>query len=106
MRPTIKSAIKSFSLLAVLAVIAYCANVIIGPGANYLFLAKPESTPSILDILPPSFALRIIVMGTVVTLLFALSYLPWYLKDRKSKDEPCTPPVEEYDEDEIPTILR
>ena len=85
MRPTVKSAIKSYAALVILAVIAYSANVIIGPGANYLFMARPESTPSILDILPPNFALRLLVMGLVVTLLFFLSYLPWYLKDRKSK---------------------
>ena len=85
MRPTVKSAVRSYVLLAVLAVIAYVANVVIGPGANYLFMARPEDTPSILDILPPIFAVRILVMAAVVTLLFALSYLPWYLKDRKER---------------------
>ncbi|MBE6537130.1 MAG: TIGR02206 family membrane protein [Ruminococcaceae bacterium] len=85
MRPTVKSAIKSYVALAVLAVIAYVANTVIGPGANYLFMAKPESTPSILDILPPNFVLRIIIMATAVTLLYVLSYLPWYFKDRKAK---------------------
>lgn len=85
MRPTVKSAIKSYACLAILAVIAYFANSILGPGANYLFMAKPESTPSILDILPPNFALRLIIMACAVTLLFALSYLPWFLKDRKAK---------------------
>ena len=85
MRPTVKSAFKSYGCLAVLAVIAYTANQMIGPGANYLFMAKPEDTPSVLDILPPNFALRLLVMACVVTLLFTLSYLPWYLKDRKEK---------------------
>ena len=86
MRPTIKSAIKSYVALAILAVIAYSANVIIGPGANYLYMARPESTPSILDILPPNFAVRLIIMAAVVTLLFFLSYLPWYLMDKKNKE--------------------
>ncbi len=85
MRPTLRSALRSVSLLAVLAVIAYCANRILGPGANYLFMAEPEATPSILDILPPNFTLRAIVMATVILTMFALSYLPWYLKDRKAK---------------------
>ena len=84
-RPTLKSFAKSYGCLAILAVIAYSANTIIGPGANYLFMAKPESTPSILDILPPNFALRIFIMAAAVTFLFALSYLPWYLMDRKKK---------------------
>ena len=85
MRPTVKSAVKSYSCLFVLAVIAYFANRMIGPGANYLFMAKPEDTPSILDILPPNFALRILVMASAVTFLFFLSYLPWMIMDLKKK---------------------
>ncbi len=85
MRPTIKSAAKSYVALIVLAVIAYAANRMIGPGANYLFMARPEDTPSVLDILPPNFALRLLVMVTVITLLFGVAYLPWYLKDKKAK---------------------
>lgn len=85
MRPTFRSAVKAYIALAVLAVIAYIANRLIGPGANYLFLAKPEDTPSILDILPPNFLLRICVMVGVITLMFFLAYLPWLLKDRKVK---------------------
>ena len=83
MRPNKKSFIKAYIGLVALAVIAYFANDLIGPGANYLFMAKPEATPSVLDILPPNFALRILVMASVVTLLFVLAYLPWYIKDKK-----------------------
>ncbi|MBQ9744003.1 MAG: TIGR02206 family membrane protein [Clostridia bacterium] len=85
MRPTVKSAIKSYSLLAVLAVIAGFANSIIGPGANYLFMAKPESTESILDFLPANYALRIFVMALAITALFVISYLPWFFMDRRTK---------------------
>ena len=85
MRPTVKSAVKSYVALIVLAVIAYFSNQLIGPGANYLFMARPEDTPSVLDILPPNFALRLLVMAAVVTLMFGLSYLPWYLRDRRAK---------------------
>ena len=85
MRPNLKSIVKSYVAFAVLAVIAFFANRIIGPGANYLYMARPEDTPSILDILPPNFAVRLLVMATVVSLLYALSYLPWYLMDRKAK---------------------
>ena len=85
MRPTVKSAIKSYSVLVVLAVIAYIANSILGPGANYLFMAKPEDTPSILDILPSIYVVRILIMGIAVTTLFFVAYLPWFLKDRKAK---------------------
>ena len=87
MRPTVKSAIKSYSVLVVLAIVAYTANSVLGPGANYLFMAKPEDTPSILDILPSIYALRILIMGVAVTTLFFVAYLPWFLKDRKAKLE-------------------
>jgi hypothetical integral membrane protein (TIGR02206 family) len=85
MRPNLKSIAKSYGALFVLAGVAYYVNRLIGPGANYLFMAKPEDTPSILDILPPNYALRLGVMASVITLMFALAYLPWYLKDRKAR---------------------
>lgn len=85
MRPTVKSAVKAYIALVVLAVIAFFANRIIGPGANYLFMAKPEDTPSILDILPPNFTLRLLIMAAAVTALFFLSYLPWLVLDRRKK---------------------
>jgi len=88
MRPTIKSAIRSLAWLSVLCVIAYAANRMLGPGANYLFMAEPEATPSILDILPPNFTLRVIVMASVILVMFCLAYLPWYLKDRKQAKTP------------------
>ena len=85
LRPTVKSAIKAYAALVVLAVVAFFANRLIGPGANYLFMAKPEDTPSILDILPPNFVLRLVIMAATVTALFAVAYLPWFLMDRKTK---------------------
>ena len=84
MRPTVKSAIKSYIALLIMAVIAYSVNTMI-PGANYLYLARPEAAPSVLDILPPNFALRTGIIAAVITLMFALAYLPWYLKDKKAK---------------------
>ena len=84
MRPTVKSAIKSYIALLIMAVIAYSVNTMI-PGANYLYLARPEAAPSVLDILPPNFALRTGIIAAVITLMFGLAYLPWYLKDKKAK---------------------
>lgn len=89
MRPTVKSAIRAYIALAVLAVIAYFTNQLIGPGANYLFMARPEDTPSILDILPPNFALRLLIMAAAITALFFVAYLPWLLKDRKTSKVPA-----------------
>ena len=85
MRPTVRSIIKSASALGILGVIALIANRLIGPGANYLFLAKPEDTPSVLDVLPPNFFLRLAVMVAVIALMYFLAYLPWLLKDRKAQ---------------------
>ena len=82
MRPTVKSAVRSYIALLVMALIAYNVNVMI-PGANYLYLARPEAAPSVLDILPPNFALRTMIIAVVITAMFGLAYLPWYLKDKK-----------------------
>lgn len=87
MRPTFKSLMKSYVALVILAIIAYFTNQLLGPGANYLFMAKPEDTPSVLDILPPNFVLRLVVMAAVVSLMFFVAYLPWFLKDRRAKQE-------------------
>ena len=85
MRPNKKSFLKAYIGIVLLAIIAYFANRLIGPGANYLFMARPEATPSILDILPPNFVLRLLVMASVITLLFVLVYLPWHIKDKNAK---------------------
>ena len=85
MRPNFKSVIKSYIAMAILTVIATWANNLLGSPANYLFMAEPEPTASILDYLPKNYFLRMLLMGSVVTLLFGLSYLPWFLKDRKAK---------------------
>ncbi|MBR5545582.1 MAG: TIGR02206 family membrane protein [Clostridia bacterium] len=84
MRPTIKSAIRSYAALVVMAVIAYWVNSMI-PGANYLYMARPEAAPSVLDILPPNFALRLMIMTLVITAMYVLAYMPWYFKDKREK---------------------
>ena len=83
MRPTVRSAVKSFGLLVAMCFLAYWVNTMI-PGANYLFLARPEAAPSVLDILPPNFVLRTAIMVAVILAMYALAYLPWYLKDQKT----------------------
>ena len=70
-------------VLLVMAVIAYTVNTML-PGANYLYMARPESAPSVLDILPPNFALRLTIMAAVIILMFGLAYLPWYIKDKRT----------------------
>lgn len=83
-RPTIKSAAKSYIGLLIMVIIAYFVNNML-PGANYLYIARPESAPSVLDILPEFYPLRMLIMASAITAMYALAYLPWYLKDRKMK---------------------
>ncbi len=83
MRPNRRSLIRSYCALLAMAVLAAWVNHLI-PGANYLYMARPESAPSVLDILPPHYGLRVCIIVVVITAMFLLAYLPWYLKDRKT----------------------
>ena len=82
-RPTVRSVAKSYIALWCMVIFAYWVNRMI-PGANYLYMARPEAAPSVLDILPPNFFLRTFIMGAVITAMFGIAYLPWYRKDKKS----------------------
>ena len=84
MRPTIRSAVRSYVALVAMAVIAYGVNRMI-PGANYLYMARPEAAPSVLDILPANFALRTSIIVLVITAMYALAYLPWAIADRRKQ---------------------
>ena len=84
MRPTVKSAVKSYVALAAMSALAYWVNTMI-PGANYLYMARPEAAPSVLDILPPNFGLRVSIMAFAMVVMYALAYLPWYRLDKKKK---------------------
>ena len=83
MRPAAKSFVRAYICLAVLAVIAFIANQMLGAGANYLFMAELEETASILNFLPKNYALRVLLMAGAITLCFVLAYLPWFFKDKK-----------------------
>lgn len=83
-RPNWKSMLKSYLSLIVLAIIAIIANNML-PGANYLYVARPEDTASILDFLPKNYIVRLILMAAIITLLFFVIYLPWLIKDIKAK---------------------
>lgn len=84
-RPKPRSLIRAYVALVVLALVAFWANQMLGAGANYLFMAKPEDTPSVLDVLPSNYGLRLVIMAAAVSFMFCMSYLPWYLMDRKAK---------------------
>ena len=84
MRPTPRSAVRSYIMLAILAAVAFFTNQLLGEDANYLFMALPEDTPTILDILPANLAIRIPIMAAIITIMFFLAYLPWLIKDKKA----------------------
>ena len=84
MRPNFRSMVRSYVSLLALTAFAYWVNQLL-PGANYLYMARPEAAPSVLDILPPNFLLRFAVMFAVITAMYGLAYYPWYRKDRKNK---------------------
>ena len=84
MRPTVKSAIRSYVALLAMAALAYWVNQLI-PGANYLYMARPEAAPSVLDILPANFALRTSIIVAVITVMYVLAYYPWMMKDKQKK---------------------
>ncbi len=84
MRPNVKSIFKAFAAIVVMGIIAIMANAML-PGANYLFLARPESTESILDFLPTNYVVRIIIVVLIISVMFFLCYLPWLTKDIKEK---------------------
>lgn len=84
MRPTPRSAVRSYIMLAILACVALFTNQLLGEDANYLFMALPEDTPTVLDILPANLAIRIPIMAAIITLMFFLAYLPWLIKDKKA----------------------
>ena len=90
MRPNIKSIFKSYGMLLILGVIAIIVNNMI-PGANYLFMAMPEDTASILDILPKNYVVRVLLMAFLMSLLFFLSYLPWLILDIRRKKKGLPP---------------
>lgn len=104
MRPNIKSIFKSLGGLVIIATIAIFVNAMI-PGANYLYVAGPETTKSILDFLPKNYAIRLTLMFMIVCVMFFLAYLPWLIKDiraRKMKNT-VTQAVEETQEN---TVLK
>ncbi len=79
-----KSMLKSFGVLVILATLAIAVNSAI-PNANYLFLATTEAGDSVLNFLPSSFALRLLIMGGLIGVLYGLAYLPWYFINKKER---------------------
>ena len=81
LRPTVRSAVKSYIALLVMVVVALCANSYLGGDTNYLFLAE---LPALLSFVPSLFVLRFGIMTAVITVMYVLAYLPWCFMDKKA----------------------
>lgn len=81
---TLKSMRRSATMLLVLTGLALFVNANI-EGANYLFLATTEAGESVLDFLPSNLALRMLLMGSIIGVLYALAYLPWIKIHKRSQ---------------------
>ncbi|QVK17955.1 TIGR02206 family membrane protein [Mycoplasmatota bacterium] len=84
MRPTLKSFVRSFIMLCLLAALSIYVNFQI-EGANYLFLASTEAGDSILNFLPTNLFMRVLIMGTISIILYIIVYIPYFIKDLKAK---------------------
>ncbi|MCT8138270.1 TIGR02206 family membrane protein [Anaerobacillus sp. CMMVII] len=80
---TFRSAIKAFLVLNALAVVAFIVNLL--TGANYMYLARKPTTPSILDWLGP-YPWYILWLEVIAIVLFLLLCLPFYVKKTMSKN--------------------
>jgi len=84
MRPTIKSFLRAFVALSMMGALSIYVNSQIA-GANYLFLATTEIGDSALNFLPVNLYIRVPIMTAIILILFILAYLPYLIKDIKSK---------------------
>lgn len=84
-----KSMLKSFGVLLILGALAILVNSSI-PNANYLFLATTEVGDSVLNFLPSSFGLRLLIMSSLISILYGLAYLPWYFINKKERKIPVS----------------
>ncbi|WP_078596772.1 TIGR02206 family membrane protein [Evansella clarkii] len=76
---TIKSAIKSYAVINVIAFFVFWINQLIG--SNYMFLSEKPSGPSLLDYLGP-FPWYIFQMQLIAAGVYLILYLPFYFKNR------------------------
>jgi hypothetical integral membrane protein (TIGR02206 family) len=80
----LRSLTRSAGMLLVLTALALYANANI-EGANYLFLATTEAGESVLDFLPSNLALRMLLMGSIIGVLYGLAYLPWVFLKKQDR---------------------
>ncbi|MBW7906719.1 MAG: TIGR02206 family membrane protein [Phycisphaerae bacterium] len=83
MRPRPDSAPRVWMITVVVAFLVLCFNTV--TGTNYMYLAGPPERASLYDYLGP-WPLSLLSLAVVATTVFALCYLPFWLKDRARRD--------------------
>ncbi len=82
LRPTWKSMLRVFIVTNIYAGIVYSINTLIG--SNYLMINYKPPSPTLLDLLP-AWPLYIVYMELIGTACMLLLYLPFAVKDLRSK---------------------
>jgi len=83
-RPRLKNIYIPYLFLITLAVPAIYANTHI-EGANFLYLATGTTGDSIANIMPQNLWLRLFIYLAIISLLFAIAYSPFFIKDYKAR---------------------
>ncbi|MCH1627315.1 TIGR02206 family membrane protein [Fredinandcohnia sp. SECRCQ15] len=76
-KPTIKSILKAFATLNIIAIFVFLMNK--ATGGNYMFLAHKPNNPSLIDFLGP-YPWYILSLEIVALVMFFLLYLPFSIK--------------------------
>ena len=83
-RPYPKSLIKSIGALVAITALAIVINQKI-EGANYLFIANVDEGNPLLNALPQSIPIKVLIVTGVTCVTFFLAYLPWFIIDHNEK---------------------
>jgi hypothetical integral membrane protein (TIGR02206 family) len=82
-RPTWKSVKQVLIWLNIYALIVTGINLLIG--SNYLYTLRKPATASLMDFLGP-WPVYLLVLELIAVVFCLLLYLPWMIKDRKSRN--------------------
>ncbi|MDO9546008.1 MAG: TIGR02206 family membrane protein [Pelolinea sp.] len=84
MRPTWRSMLRVIVFANVFMVVVFGVNSLIG--SNYLYVNRKPLGPTLLDVLP-EWPVYLIFMELIGFLMFLLLYLPFIIKDWRSKKQ-------------------
>ena len=83
-RPILSDIPKVIGVTLALLIVVYIANLIIGPPANYWYLADRPVEGTLMDYFPDP-PLHLVGTIPLAILLFYIAYLPLQIKDKFNK---------------------